>query len=174
MTRRADFPEPIQVQFADESRCCLSRRSCLRLRTAGPPVWKRSASVTTVSPSSFQCRGDGCILHSHPELLGKDSLRTALFSSSLAVSGFGPCGGRLSWEPASGLSGWSPCFSKATPENPHLDPGRNHGSPLLRAPHQLMGPAEPQAPRGKPVYLGSILCPSSERSGQKGLRPGSQ
>ena len=111
-------------------------------------VWKRSALMTTMSPSSFQCTevkaASSRIIQS---FLGKDSPRTSLFSSSLAVSGFRPCGGGLSWEPRYGLLiGLS--ASPKPPLNPCLDPERHQGGALLWAPHQLMGPAGLPVPCG--------------------------
>lgn len=90
--------------------------------------------MTTMSPSSFQChRGEGCILHDHPELW-EGQPEKALFSSSLAVSGFRPCRGVLLgaqiWFP-----GWSHSFSKASLNHVWI------WGDLLWPLHQLMGPA---------------------------------
>ena len=60
--------------------------------------------------------------------LGKDSLRTALFPSSLAAAGFGPCGvGCLG---SQDLGSWvGPTTSPKPPLNPHLDLGDIVGVP---------------------------------------------
>uniref|UniRef100_A0A4W2HL64 Protein CXorf40A-like n=1 Tax=Bos indicus x Bos taurus TaxID=30522 RepID=A0A4W2HL64_BOBOX len=65
-------------------------------------IRKRSSSMTTMFSSSFQHAevkaASSTILQS---FLGKDSPR---MSSSLAIFGFRPCGGRLSWRRRSWLS----------------------------------------------------------------------
>lgn len=89
-----DFTELIQVQFTDKTLDAVCLKDPVHTSALRTSVWKRSALMTTVSPLFFQCTEvsvtSSTIIQS---FLGKDSLRTVLFSSLLAVSGFGPCGG---------------------------------------------------------------------------------
>ena len=115
-----DFTEPMQVQFVDETFDAVLKILFVPLwwRTS---IWKRSASITTMSLSSFQCTevkaASSKIIQS---FLGKDSPRTALFPSSLAAAEFGPCGvGCLG---SQDLGSWvGPTTSPKPPLKPHLD-----------------------------------------------------
>lgn len=122
----------------------------LRWRTS---IWERSTSMT----SSFQHvevkAASSTILQS---FLGKDSLRMALFSSS-AVFGFRPCGADCLGGVDLGSRVAHPASPKP-PLNPRFDLRRNHRSPLLQVPHQLMGPA------GLPVPHGNSDQPWSQSS----------
>lgn len=130
-----------------------------------PPSEEICFSDHRVSPL-LQCRDDGCIL-THPELLGEGQPEDGIVLILVGRFWVWALWGQVVFGACIWALGWSPCFSKATPENPHLDPGRNHGSPLLRAPHQWIGPAEPQAPSWEPVYLGSILTQAVNAQGRR-------
>ena len=123
-----DFTEPMQVQFVDETFDAvlkiLSMPLCWR-----SSVWKRSASVSTMSASSFRCTevkaASSKIIQS---FLGKDSPRTALSSFSLAAAGVGPCGvGCLGNQDQDSWVG--PTTSPKPPLNPHLYLGDIMGVP---------------------------------------------
>ena len=135
-----NFTEPIQVRFMDEGldAVCLedpahaSALEDLRLEE----ICLNDHHVSLVDPAH---RGEGRILHDHPELPGEGQPEDSVVLFFDSRSGFGPCGDRFSWEPRSGLSGWSPCFTKTSPEFTFAS-GKNQGGPLLWAPRQLMGP----------------------------------
>ena len=124
-----DFTEPMQVQFVDETFDAvlkiLSEPLCWRTS-----VWNRSASITTMSPSSLQCtEAKAASSKLIQSFLGEESPWTALISSSLAVDWFGPCGAGClgSWD----LGSWvGPTTSPKPPLNPHLDLGDIVGVPF--------------------------------------------
>ena len=62
-------------------------------------------------------RGEGRILHDHPELPGKGQPEDGVVLFLVGCFWvWALWGGGLSWEPGSRLSGWSPCFAKTSPE----------------------------------------------------------
>ena len=135
-----NFTEPVQDQFTDEAldAVCLEGPVCayaledLHLEEISPD----DHCVSLIIPVH---RDEVRILHRHPELPGEGQPEDSVVLFFDSRSGFGPCGDRFSWEPRSGLSGWSPCFTKTSPEFTFAS-GKNQGGPLLWAPRQLMGP----------------------------------
>ena len=176
-----DFTEPIQLQFTDETLDAVCLKDLVHTSVLGEICLclEEICIYDTVSLSSFQCTEVKATSSTITQsFLGRESLRMMLFSSSLGISGFGPCGGGLSQRPGSGVSGWSPCYCKASPESTFGSGEESQGSPAEGSPSVDGGSGAARASwepwlAMEPVNLRSILYPSSECSGQKGLRPGS-
>ena len=139
-----DFTELIQFQFTDETldAVCLkdpAHTSALK-DLCLEEICLDDHCVSLVVPVH---RGEGHILHDYPELPGEGQPEEGVVLFLVGCFWvWALWRGGLSWEPKSRLSGWSPCFAKTSSEYTFAS-GKNGGvCLLLRAPRQLMGPAE--------------------------------
>ena len=149
MTQRADVTEPLQVQFTDEAfdAVCLKDAVCTSVLKdlLLEEICFDDHRVSLLVPVH---RGEGCILHDHPELPGEgqpeDGVVLFLVGCYWVRALWGA--GYLGSLDLGSLVG--PTASPKPPLNLLLDLGRHQGSALLQVPHQLMGPAGLCVPHG--------------------------